>query len=73
MNLTTIHDDGAILALLNGQRSGVAGSSGVGRGQSLDPPLPWLWCRPAPVALIQPLAWELPYACAGAALKSICI
>ena len=22
----------------------------------------WLWCRPAAVAPIQPLAWELPYA-----------
>ena len=22
----------------------------------------WLWCRPAAVALIQPLAWKLPYA-----------
>ena len=21
----------------------------------------WLWYRPAPAALIQPLAWELPY------------
>ena len=29
----------------------------------------WLWCRPAAVALIQPLAWELPYAM-GVALKS---
>ena len=28
----------------------------------------WLWCRPAAVAMIQPLAWEPPYA-AGAALK----
>ena len=28
-----------------------------------------LWCRLATVALIQPLAWELPYA-ANAALKS---
>ena len=27
-----------------------------------------LWCRLATTALIQPLAWELPYA-AGAALK----
>ena len=31
--------------------------------------LPWLWCMPAAAALIQPLAWELPYA-AGEALKS---
>ena len=30
--------------------------------------LMWLWCRPAAVALIQPLAWELPYA-SSAALK----
>ena len=28
----------------------------------------WLWRRPAAAALIQPLAWEPPYA-AGAALK----
>ena len=28
----------------------------------------WLWCRPAYVALIRPLAWEPPYA-AGVALK----
>ena len=28
----------------------------------------WLWHRLAAVALIQPLAWELPYA-VGAALK----
>ena len=27
-----------------------------------DPALLWLWRRPAPVALIPPLAWELPYA-----------
>ena len=40
---------------------------GVGRRHSSDPTL--LWCRPAPAALIRPLAWELPYA-VGAALKS---
>ena len=28
----------------------------------------WLWRRPIAVALIRPLAWELPYA-VGAALK----
>ena len=28
----------------------------------------WLWCSLAAAALIQPLAWELPYA-AGATLK----
>ena len=31
--------------------------------------LQWLWCRPAAVALIQPLTWELAYAM-GTALKS---
>ena len=34
-----------------------------------DPAWLWLWCRPAAVAPIQPLAWELPCA-TGMALKS---
>ena len=34
----------------------------------LDLALLWLWHRPAAVAPIRPLAWELPYP-AGAALK----
>ena len=33
-----------------------------------DPALLWLWCRPAAVAPIQPLAWEPPCA-VGAAPK----
>ena len=33
-----------------------------------DPELLWLWCRPAAIASIWPLAWEPPYA-AGAAIK----
>ena len=33
-----------------------------------DPALLWLWCRLGAVALIRPLAWELPYA-VGASLK----
>ena len=33
-----------------------------------DPALLWLWHRPVATALIQPLAWEPPYA-AGAALE----
>ena len=44
-------------------------SCGIGRRQGLDATLLWLWSRLTAVALIQPLAWELPYA-AGAALKS---
>ena len=39
-----------------------------GRRHSSDLVLLWLWCRPAATALIQPLAWEPPYA-VGAALK----
>ena len=41
---------------------------GCGVGH-LDPELLWLCCRPAAVALIRPLALELPHA-VGAALKS---
>jgi len=48
--------------------SGVAVSCGVGCRRTLDLALLWLWCRPAAVAPIGPLAWELPYA-ACAALK----
>ena len=44
-------------------------SYGVGHRHSSDLALLWLWCRPAAAALIQLLAWELPYA-AGMALKS---
>ena len=33
-----------------------------------DLALLWLWCRPAVIAPIRPLAWEPPYA-AGVALK----
>ena len=41
-------------------------SYGVGRRRSLDPPL--LWRRPAAIAQIRPLAWELPHA-TGVALN----
>ena len=37
-------------------------SCGVGHRHGSDPALLWLWCRPAAVALIQPVAWKLPYA-----------
>ena len=41
-------------------------SCGVGRRRSLDPALLWPWCRPVATALIQPLAWESPYAAVAA-------
>ena len=41
---------------------------GVGHRRGSDSVLPWLWCRPAAAALIQPMTQELPYA-EGAALK----
>ena len=46
--------------------SGVALSCSVACRRGSDPM--WLWCRLAAVALIGPLACELPYA-VGAALK----
>ena len=37
-------------------------SCGIGRRCGSDPSLLWLWGRPAAVAPIRPLAWELPCA-----------
>jgi len=37
-------------------------SCGVGCRRGSDPALLWLWRRPVATALIQPLAWEPPYA-----------
>ena len=42
---------------------------GVGGRHGLDPVLKWLWRRQPATALIQPLAWELPYA-KGEALEN---
>ena len=44
-------------------------SCGIGRRCTSDLGLLQLWRRPAPIAPIGPLAWELRYA-AGVALKS---
>ena len=43
-------------------------SCGAVHRHGSDHALLWLWCRPAPTALIRPLAWETPYA-VGVALK----
>jgi len=39
---------------------------GVGRRRRSDPTLLWLWRRPAAIALIEPLVWELPCAVGAA-------
>ena len=44
-------------------------SCAVGCKCSMDLVLLWLWCRPAAVAPIRPLAWE-PLRAMGVALKS---
>ena len=72
MKLTGIlEDEGLIPGFTRwvGQGSCVAMSCGVGHRCSSDPTLLWLWYRPAAVALIPLLAWELPYA-GGATLKT---
>ena len=57
------------LALLNMLRIQCCPELGGGHRRGLDPKFLWLWHRPAAVAPIQPLAWELPYAL-GTAQKS---
>jgi len=44
-------------------------SCGVGFGHGSDLALLWLWYRPVDTALIQPVAWELPYAMSVALKK----
>ena len=71
-NLTRSHEVAGLipgLAQWVKDLSGVAMSCGVGHRLGLDLAWLWLWCRLAAAALIQPLAWELPYAM-DMALKS---
>ena len=56
------------LASLSELESGIAMNRGIGHRRGLDPLVLWLWCRLAAAALIQPPAWERPYA-TGVALE----
>ena len=44
-------------------------SCGVGRRRGSNLALLWLWRRPVATALIEPLAWEPPYAMGAAQEK----
>ena len=70
MNPTSIHEDADSIPELAQwvKGSGIAMSCEVGLRCGSHPKIRWLWCRRTAAALIQPLAWELPYA-ARAALK----
>ena len=58
---TSIHEDeGLIPCLAQWVGSGMAVSCGIGCRCGLNPSLLGLWYRPAAVAPIPPLAWELP-------------
>ena len=50
------------LALLSGLRINIAMNRGMCHRHGLNLALLWLWCRLAAAPLIQPLAWERPYA-----------
>ena len=69
-NLTSIHEDGVwSMASLSWLRIQCCHDLWCRSHTRLRSWLLWLWCMPASVAPIWPLAWESPYA-VGVALKS---
>ena len=58
-NLTSIHDDAALIPglLQRLKGSGIAVSCGVGCRHDLDLVFLWLWCKQAAIALILLPAW----------------
>ena len=70
MNLASIHEDaGSVLCHTQWVKgSGIVMRCSVGRRYGLDTALLWLLQRTEVVTMIQPLAWDLPYA-VGLALK----
>ena len=65
MNLTSVHEDAGSIP---GLPSVTGWGLGVAVRCSSDPDWLWLWHRLVAIALMQPLAWECPYAI-GVALK----
>ena len=68
MNLTRNHEVSGLIPGLAQWVKDLALSCGVDHRCRSDLALLWLWCGPAAVAPVGPLAWELPYA-TGAALN----